>query len=234
MLVTAQENIQRVSQKYDKAMAEAFLNRLFATGGPTSVVRNLTPGEVFFGKIFSGYHEIESAMETLEDIEVYLRSFPYRNSRITKARHLRYHVENSLNEVYLLRERLKSYLTTLGRSYRGDPRHDEVLQKTRPLFRTVDKVLNDIITIRGRHVHLSRFNDIDLDRVASMELLATHGSLGREMKDVYQTTYRMVRKHWKTTVGSNIRVLRKFLDVYGDVVHEILFHSATGKLRLPR
>ena len=52
--------------------------------------------------------------------------FPYSNTRVSKTRYLVYHMENYLNEVYILEQRLKSYFTIVGRLYRKDRRHQDI------------------------------------------------------------------------------------------------------------
>ena len=45
--------------------------------------------------------------------------FPYRSQKIAKGAHLAYHVEGYIQEVMMVLERFRAYLTLLGRLYRG-------------------------------------------------------------------------------------------------------------------
>lgn len=67
-------------------MGKNLWNHLFDTGDLAPISRNISRDERYFNKIFFGYSEISSSMRTLEDIEVYINSFPYRNKKIIKLR----------------------------------------------------------------------------------------------------------------------------------------------------
>jgi hypothetical protein len=120
-----------------KELGEAIWNTLFDTGGPTVIGQKPSNKMLFSGKIFQGFFEIQSSVSTLDDIEIYISTFPYRNKPITRPRHLRYHLENYFNEIYLLKERLKAYLAKIGKYYKKDSRHQSILRITRPTFSIV-------------------------------------------------------------------------------------------------
>ena len=100
--------------------AEVFKNRILGLSGPKQLNRKQTPSEVFFSKLHDGFSEISDSYYCLLEIEIYIGRFPYRNTSISKTRHLAYHMENYLNEIYILRERLNNHFTTIGRLYRKD------------------------------------------------------------------------------------------------------------------
>jgi integrase len=52
--------------------------------------------------------------------------FPSRQARIAKHRHLQFHVEAFLNELYILGQRLLSLLNFIERQHRRDPRLDHI------------------------------------------------------------------------------------------------------------
>ena len=86
-----------VDENWDD-FGKAIHNTLFDTGGPTIIQKNVKRRDLYFGKIFKGFIEIDSSLRTLTDIEIYIASFPYHNKTITKPRHFRYHLENYFNE----------------------------------------------------------------------------------------------------------------------------------------
>src|SRR5207253_897042 len=102
-------------QKAD--FAQAMKNHLLDLDGPKEVKPKRTGRKTFCYKLFYGFTEIAGSLDTLEDIEVFIGRFPFRGTRITKERYLQFHVECHLAEIYLLRERLRSYLTLLERQY---------------------------------------------------------------------------------------------------------------------
>ena len=105
--------------------------------------------------MYNGFREISGSYYGLLEIEIYIGRFPYRNTKISKTRHLAYHMENYLNEIYILKERLNSYFTTIGRIYRKDRRIQDILKRTKPLFAFVNNTLKGIIDTRG-HMYTKR------------------------------------------------------------------------------
>ncbi len=183
--------------------------------------------------VFKGYCEIAESLQRLEDIEIYIGSFPYRNKSLSKLRSLRYHIENYFEETYILRERLKAYLTRIGRLYRGDSRHNSVKRVTRILFNMVSEMLEPLVRTRGFHTHNSRYTDNTLDRVGTFELLTGPGPGQLQMlAPVYKTAYKEARRKWKGIIKSNNEVVRQLLDAYADGLRPIVFDKS-GKIIIP-
>ena len=213
---------------------EVFKNQILGLSGPKQLTRKQTPSEIFFSKLYNGFREISDSYYCLLDIDTYIGRFPYGNTKISKTRHLAYHMENYLNEIYILKERLNSYFTTIGRLYRKDKRHKDILKSTKPLFTFVNNALKGIIDTRGAHVHKTRFSDEDMDRLSSQELLADHG--GEELriiKDLFKIDFGVTRREYKQTIKSNNEQIKKMLDVCFDILLEIVVNNE-GQLRYPK
>ncbi len=71
---------------------------------------------------FIEFGEIMESVDNLHNIAVYIRRFPYARLGVEKGAFLRYHVENYLNELYILQKRMEAYLTAISRMYKLDPR----------------------------------------------------------------------------------------------------------------
>ena len=188
------------------------------------ISRPMTPKNVFFGKLYSGFHEISESYFSLLDIEIYIGRFPYGNTSIKRTRHLLYHIESYLNEVYIFTERLRSYLTTIGRSYRNDPKHQEILNKTRPLFSLIKASFNHITLVRGQHVHKYRVSDEDIERLSTFELLlhSDDKDLLASINYLFSIEYPQVRKKWKQQISKNNKELKTLLDYCFDVLFQIV------------
>jgi hypothetical protein len=213
---------------------EAFKNHLFGLSGPRQMARELTPPDIFFSKIYNGFQEISDSYYCLLDIEIYISRFPYTKTRISKTRHLTYHMENYLNEVYILKERLKSYFTKIGRLYKDDPGQKTILKKTRPLFIVVNEALKGIIETRGSHVHQTRFYGEDLDRLRSQEFLSDHG--GDELifiKNYFKFEHRIIKSKYKQIIKNNNKQIRILLDGCFDILYEIVA-DRNGKIKYPQ
>jgi hypothetical protein len=77
---------------------------LFGTGDPTPPNKP-TPKSRYFQMIMHHVSEISTSFDMMSDIEFYMGRFPYRGSKIPKNRHLQFHVEAYLHEVYVLQQR---------------------------------------------------------------------------------------------------------------------------------
>ena len=231
MLKEAQIVLGRDHEKHKEELGKATWNHLFDTGGPTRLKGKRRKDEMHFGKVFYGYIEIDASVKTLRDIEVYISSFPYRNKNITKPRHLRYHIESYFNEIYILKERLNAYLTVVGRCFKGDQRQPSILKTTKPIFQSVKKTLENVVNTRGKHVHQSRFDHKDLDRLETMELLVSNGM--DDLEWYYNYQYKNIRKNWRNTVKDNNDQTIELLNIYAKALNSVLF-SQRNRLKYPR
>ena len=215
-----------------EALTEAVGNHLFDRPGPKRLEANPTRDERFITKIFSATSEILSATETLRDIELYIRRFPYRGTRITKPRHLRYHAEAFLNEVYLLKERLIALLTVVERSYKRDARADLVRSVVQPLYTVVNEALKNPVLARGSHIHEERFSDYQIGRLEMLDLLTNPGNLD-SLKGYYGWEYRKIRKEWKDRIKENNEGVHRLLDFVADDLYPVLFDK-DGEIVVPK
>ena len=141
---------------------------------------------------------------------------------------------NYLNEIYILKERLNSYFTTIGRLYRKDGRHQNILKRTKPLFSFVNNALKGIIDTRGAHVHKTRFGDEDLDRLSSQEFFTDHGGEEfRIIRNIFKIDYDVTRKKYKQTIKSNNEQIKKMLDACFDILIEIVANNEL-QIRYPK
>ena len=226
-----------IVKEHKKELGQSILNSLFDDPGPKHIYRVPAPKEIYLKRIFDGFLEIHSSYQALTDIEIYINRFPFSATSVTKPRYLRYHVENYFNEMYLLKKRLLAFLTIIGRNFRKDSRHSDVLAATRPLFRIVDDSLEDIVDIRGRHVHQKRYSDTQIDRLELMELFSRtvkeDDELSMALKTFYQFEYKRIRSEWKSQIKQNNETVNKLLMIYSDNLHPILFSPENNELIYP-
>jgi len=230
----AKELSEKDKLKDDPEFQKVLMNHLLGLSGPKQLKRELTPADHFFSLLYNGFREISDSYYSLLDIETYIGRFPYSKTKISKVRHMIYHIECYLNEVYILKDRLKAYITKVGRLYKNDPKHSDVLKKTRALFPLVNGAFDNIVKARGSHVHESRFKPDDLDRVSSLEFFAQHGGEElRLLRNLFILDYRIIKKKYKKILVSNNKEVRKFLDVCFDILYEIVTLQG-GKLHCPK
>ena len=208
-------------------------NQLLGLSGPKRLARKITPSDVFFSKLFAGFTEIHNSYYSLLDIEVYLRRFPYHNTGVSRTRYLAYHMENYLNEVYILKERLISYCTIVGRLYRNDQTLKDLLKTAmKDLSGIVQKSLKGITDVRRTHVHGTRFTDENLDRLSTYEMISHGPNKIPPLKILYNSTYRNTRKEYSVTIKRNNEQIRKILDTYFEVLYAVVSDKKMG-IRYP-
>jgi hypothetical protein len=216
-------------------LSEVFNNTIFNRSGPKSLVRELTPSEQYFCIVFQGFIEVAKSLETLEDIALYIRRFPFEGAQGSRDRYLQFMVESHFAEAYVLRERLNAYLAKIRRQFKHDVRIPTICDAFRLLADCVNKSLSGVIGVRSRHVHEVRFSDSEIDRLATLALLSHNSNVdfANLMKGYYREVHRGVRRRWRTKIEENNKAIRKLLDIFFDVLYPILFDARTKTLNRP-
>lgn len=236
MLAVATNHIGRGIQPHEREFQEVFWNHLLDRAGTHVLERKLAADERFFTKIWQGFLEISGSLKTLQDVEVYIRRFPYSKTSITRHRYLRYHIESHFNEIYILRERLKTFLTIIERLYRKDPRHSNILRVTQAMAKLVTDMLEGVTTTRSSHIHQSRFQSEDLNRLESLDLLTSVGinEVSDHLRLYYDNEYRSIRRSWRMTLKSNNEAIIKLLNIYFKRLLPIIFNESEKELNYPQ
>ncbi len=208
-------------------MGEAIMNEVLQSGGPTTVKRKVRRRDRFIAnKIFSPVGEILNAAWAMENIAIYIRSFPYKKQGVSQVSYLQYHIENYLNELYILRTRLISYLDILKKVYRKSDQWKEVDKAIKPLYKIVKDTFSGLTMLRGAHVHVERYSDEDIKRLSTLDLLSKGGDeFGRLMKALYLSNYRTTRKKWAGNIASSNKVITKLLEIYFGELKKVLFQD---------
>jgi hypothetical protein len=110
------------SKKQGKLLIDEIHKEIFELGPPTPPFKP-TGRSRYLQWLMHHSSEISRALETMRDIEFYIGKFPYRKTRIAEHRHLQFHVEAFLHELYILQQRLLQFLTFIERST-GETRAD--------------------------------------------------------------------------------------------------------------
>lgn len=228
----AKELLDKENLRNNPEYQEVLMNKLLGLDGPKRMSRKIVSSDVFFGKLMAGFTEIYSSYFSLLDIEVYLRRFPYPNTRVSKTRYLAYHMENYLNEVYILKERLSSYCTVVTRLYRNDHTLNDPKDTLKHLSDIVQKSMKAITETRGAHVHSTRFTDEDLDRLTSLELVNKGPNQIPPLKTVYESTFRNARRKYCRAVKQNNEEIKKIIDAYFEVLYSVVT-DGKGGVRYP-
>jgi hypothetical protein len=141
--------------------------------------------------------EVEQSVACLRNVPVYLRRFPYGRGRVqvSPADYMQYHLENWLNEVYILRERFKLLCAHVKRRFSTRGKPEETVLAADRAFALVDTSVETIRELRGQHVHQRRYVDREVLLVKSGEMhLASQELLGGNFKPGPEHDARRVRR----------------------------------------
>jgi hypothetical protein len=213
MADTAVEYVEQNVDLHNPAFEEVWQNHLFGLPGPTSLSRNLSRDEQYFATVTASYREIEASVDRLHDIAVFMRRFPFADTTVSRSRYLRHNIESYLHEAYILHQRLTSFLPILRRKFRHSPDADLISSSLARADELIHIALDNVLAVRGRHVHENRYSDNDLARLDTLELLTQNADM-TQLAEFYITEYKRIRQTWVKTVGDTITVLDLMLDGY--------------------
>jgi len=206
MLQASLVHVDPSSKKDREALEEALQNHIFDLSAPKMVNRKLTGRDLFFVKLFHGSVEISKSFEMLDDILFYIRRFPFQKTRITPERYLRFHVEAWFTELYVLQQRLTSYPKIVERQYKSDSHFSTIQARCRTLCDSITEILKNFPDLRGQHVHTTRLNDDDINRLDTLTLFLTYhpdDDIKSFMHLYHRHEYLKVRRTWKDRVDAN-------------------------------
>ena len=182
------------------------------------------------------YHcsEIQTTLETMKDIEFYVGRFPYRKEKVDKHRHLQFHVEAFLHELYILQQRLIQFLKFIERQHRRDPRLPRIQAACKMLNAFVIDSMRIGISIRSSHVHKWRLSDTQFDRLGGIKLytMMPNEEIRTAFKAYYESEYKKIRGRWCTWIAGGMEEAQKLVDAYFDQLFKLLADDK-GKLVYP-
>lgn len=219
--------------KKAKLLTHEIHKEIFELGPPTPL--NKPTGRTrYYQWLMHHASEISRSLDTMRDIEFYIGKFPYRKTQIAKHRHLQFHVESFLHELYILQERLVQFLKFVERQHRGDPRLPQIYAACAVLNTLVIDSMKKGIAIRGSHVHRWRMSDTKIDRLNAISFytMVPNKKIKRVFKAFYESEYRKTRKQWRGWITGGIAEAQKLVDAYFDEVLKLVFDDK-GKLVYP-
>ncbi len=216
------------SKENIKKFEESVINEIFFPDKLVTVNQKLSPQDIFFGVLFYGFNEIYISFERLKDLEVYISRFPNVKTPIAKINYLRFLIENYISEVYILKERLNKYLKKIRESYIEDRRYVLIRKTCDQLINAVEDSLENIITIRGSHTHLVRYEDRDIKRLESIFFFNEYLDELQKYVDDYiipnfKNEYRKLRRKRKKILKDNNKKIKILLDYCFKKMLKIVF-----------
>jgi hypothetical protein len=221
------------SKKKFKLILDEMHKEMFELGPPTPP--NRPTGRQRYLQMVSHYFtEITTSFETMNDIEFYLGRFPYRKTAIARHRHLQFHVEAYLHELYLLEQRLLQFLTYIERKHKRDPRLPAIKDLCGVMKEYVLGAMKKGTRLRSSHVHQSRLSDTQIERLHAIRFytLGKESELTMVFRAFYLAEYRKIRRRWRMWVAEANSSARKMLDTYFDGIFPAVFEK-DGAMRYP-
>lgn len=172
--------------------------------------------------LFDGYTEIVNVINTLELIEKFIDAEPPKIDGINYANYLNYHIHSYFQEMYILKERLKTYATQINRKYKKIS--DSIL------FEHIKEMINETIDslrnitgdrgVRNLHVHDKKFTDQELNILGSTSLLVDTKHTGFD--ELLDSAYNHNKKKWTETISKNNEIIKILIEQYfGDLLKVI-------------
>ena len=227
----ALDNDDAESQEFKAVLC----NRLSGKPGPTQVQRKQTSDDKRLARLSHGWEEISECRERLGHSEVYVRQYPtyrsFKTKRITKVTDLRYHIEKYFEEMYILKERLKSYIKVVESLRPNDQSANRVLNSLKTVAR---QTLYPITrTIRGSHVHNSRYRDSGIDRLVTLGVVISelhlNSKLDKASRVYFKSVYSRERNEWARRIQANNKEVDRLLDAYFDALYPLVFSYGLEK-----
>jgi hypothetical protein len=226
------------SKEDNKKFKEAIIIDILSLEESRKDKKDFLPHDFFYSSLFNGFDEIIITFERLQDLESYIYHFPKTKASLAKINYLCFLIENHLNEIYILKERLVVYYKKIQDFYKGDCRHTSVKNKCQQLIDTVEDSFKNIKYYRHSHIHRFRYSDRDIKRLGTLSL---HEEYLNELKKRspthiipnFKTEYRKVRNKWKKIFKKNNKDIKIVLNDCFKEINTIIFPE-DGEISYPK
>jgi hypothetical protein len=173
-------------------------------------------------KLLSGFIEIRNTFDVLIDIPMYLQKpFP-KGRKLSKLRYLKYHVTNYFNEVYILRERVKSYRTIVVRLSKKLQRilDSHTMSRIDQIIAAFDR----LVDLRGKHVHKERYTDGDIKRLDFFEMMFDNKFA--MLEEMFDSQAQKSKSEWIGILKSSNSSIEQLLNAFFREIYKLTFNES--------
>ena len=198
----------------------AVVNRIIDGPGPKQMTSPIPAADAQLFKFWRAFLEISQSYESIRDVPNYLRHSPPKRIGVQHSRYMAWHVHGYLNEIYILQLRLKSFWSLVHKTYRSS-----VIAQSKQTATRIDKILKafkSAVDARGSHVHESRLDGTEIDRLSVIENMSTF-PWPAEVIPYFKIVRREVQKSWVVRMQENEPQIKLTLNSFFDTAHPILF-----------
>jgi hypothetical protein len=190
------------------------------------------PDRVLFTNLFLGFTNIADAVENLDLSLAFIKGRMPRRKDMSVHQYFKYHVTTYLQELYILEQRLTTYLKHIQRlkAKAGDKSPDNS-RAYALMDKRVHAALAGPMAVRGSHVHVEPYSDQNLDLLSQYELLSKFDPA--RFKEHFEESYWLARADWRKKIEENRARIKQLLDRLARVQTESsaprqAFHNASS------
>jgi hypothetical protein len=225
-------------KKYDKYYRRIYKHEKFPftklKGDATANKIQYTDEEKTLLVIAENLTEISHLVNYLNDSKLYLYSnpSPFIKTKIPNARYLNYHMHSYFNNVYILKERMTSFLQRMKRS----SNNIETKRITDSFSAVIDTYFEKYGKIRNEHTHRIRYIDSDISRLETFECYYRSCFFNKTTlikKSHVSMAYSEVKKSWlKFMKTSNISLIDLVSQYFNFIIELILDKNESFRILL--
>lgn len=223
---SASKKAKASKKKEDKEFGKILKNILLDLEGSRTCEKvKLTRDDNFItNTLFHPFTEINSSFESLKNIPTYISIFPFQKKGISKYAYLRYHVENYLHELYILRERMVKYSKIINRAYKKSSISKQINEEMGKLEKITLQAFDKYTLVRGSHVHQYRYSEKDIDRLSLFDTLSNSPDkeFVKTIGLLYKMAFKDIRKKWINRMKTDIKEILKLLDHYCEILSKTI------------
>lgn len=206
-------------------LGRALVNRILDLPGPRSLVRKSSKSETEWAKIFGAVLDMSGSLVRMELAQEYIKGMrlPGVHPRSTSgvAIRLQYHFEKTIDESYIVQNRLLRISDILRRRARTDERVRAKLDSAKVCIITMP--MSELTRVRGLSIHESRFEDPRVARISMLELLAKNDHLKKPLSHMLRTEFRVKRRQVLNDSEQIRTGLLAMVDSYFGHIHDFVF-----------
>jgi len=212
-------------EKYQATMADWISGMMSAKNKPLPGPDDFSPEELeLFNEVFRRFAEISEAVDNIELCMRFVGARTPKTKGLKLDAYLSYHISFYLQEVYILKERMKKYAKKIMRLRRN---RDLVVNSSKytKAIDVVEQSLSPIVSARGSHVHDRPFSDEDMRMLGGYSFLAVHRPDDPNWSRYARAEYSAVKAIWVKRLASNQEVLKQLLDLFFLFLYQEVFES---------
>jgi len=187
------------------------------------------------GQVVGGAIDIGDQLDKLRAYEVYIEEFNYKGEKLTRTQHLRYTIENYLNDIFVLKNRMKKYLQKIMLLYSRDPNSKQIRKSCRHLLRRFPEIYDRILTLRGIHVHNKRYSESNIEMLERVEFISkvSNGGSKQSIRALFEIETRKQYAKWTRILKELNDYIEKDIDGVCDELCPLILNR-NKNIRYPR